>query len=605
MFRNTPLGNTPTYKLILGFGLCTLGGAMLYAYFKQRDEDDEDQRQDNKRNNSQKPKAIGRQSSQTAKQAQKDVKIEFKIANEHVALIAGRQGANLKCIQDKTQTTIHFRDKDDTHKLCEISGYPDNVKEARSILLKEIERSPIVKEEIYVPQSVCGKIMGRCGEAMQEICRISLAKVSVDAGVRSSNSRRITITGNRQQVNIARKMIEDKIEEDENLRRAVEEVEQKREPRRSPANSVNSSLYSSQTSLSSHLPPREKLMAARNDDKPMEVYVSAIASPAKFWVQLIGPQTKKLDDLVANMTAYYSNADNRAMHQIREPYLGQIVATVFKHDNKWYRAEVVGILPNQYNPNEVVLDLYFVDYGDSEYVLPHEIFELRTDFLTLRFQAVECFLANVKSTLINDPQTWEPQSIEFFEDFTQVARWKKLISRVVTYKDRVKTLTGNAAAREGSPIPGVELYDIQEGIEINLGHMMISHGYALPLSEDYPRALSPYTASLSNSNDALTSSTTSSIKPQSPQPPLSPACSNEVADSAEDALIEEQLKHLKTVTPFNKYLNGNDVAITKMSPSEFLNGGQATTANNTNGHHHHTTSLDATASTLFNGNPQR
>lgn len=269
--------------------------------------------------------------------------------------------------------------------MCEISGYPDNVKEARSLLLKEIERSPIVKEEIYVPQSVCGKIMGRCGEAMQEICRISLAKVSIDAGVRSANTRRITITGNRQQVNIARKLIEDKIEEDETLRKAVEEAEQKREPRRSPTNSVNSSLYSSQTSLNSHLPPREKLMAAKNDEKPMEVYVSAIASPAKFWVQLIGPQTKKLDDLVANMTEYYSDMENRRMHQIHEPYLGQIVATVFKHDNKWYRAEVVGILPNQYNPSEVVLDLYFVDYGDSEYVLPHEIFELRTDFLTLRY----------------------------------------------------------------------------------------------------------------------------------------------------------------------------------------------------------------------------
>lgn len=36
-----------------------------------------------------------------------------------------------------------------------------------------------------------------------------------------------------------------------------------------------------------------------------------------------------------------------------------------------------------------------------------------------RFQAVECFLANVKSTLINDPDTWEPQSIQFFEEFTQ------------------------------------------------------------------------------------------------------------------------------------------------------------------------------------------
>ncbi|XP_013103022.1 tudor and KH domain-containing protein homolog [Stomoxys calcitrans] len=599
MFRNTALANTPTYKLILGFGLCTLGGAMLYAYFKQRDEDEDlKQKQDDSKR---KQTSSSNAKSQKNQQAQKEVKVELKIANEHVPLIAGRQGANLKSIQDRTQTTIHFRDKNDSHKICEIAGCPDNVKEARSIILKEIERSPIVKEEIYVPQSVCGKIMGRCGEAMQEICRLSLAKVSVDSGMRSTNTRRITISGNRQQVNIARKMIEDKIEEDEHLRKAVEEVEQKREPRRSPPNSLNSSMYSSQTSLSSHLPPREKLMASRHDEKPMEVYVSAIASPAKFWVQLIGPQSKKLDDLVSNMTAYYSSADNRAMHQIHEPYLGQIVATIFKHDSKWYRAEVVGILPNQYNPNEIVLDLYFVDYGDSEYVLPHEIFELRTDFLTLRFQAVECFLASVKSTIINHPDTWEPHSIEFFEEFTQVARWKKLISRVVTYKDRVKSQTGNAAAREGSPIPGVEICDVQDGVEVNLGHMMIAHRYALPSTDDYPRARSPYNTSRSNSNDALTSSTSSSIqqnlKPQSP-PPISPAYSNGDANSTEDALIEEQLKHLKKSTPYQKYFNGNSIA-EKISPAELMNGNGLKTA--TNGHH--ITPLDQ--SSTFNGNPKR
>lgn len=44
-----------------------------------------------------------------------------------------------------------------------------------------------------------------------------------------------------------------------------------------------------------------------------------------------------------------------------------------------------------------------------------------------------------------------------------MARWKKLIARVVTYKDRVKSITGNTAAREGSPIPGVEIYEIQDG----------------------------------------------------------------------------------------------------------------------------------------------
>lgn len=45
-----------------------------------------------------------------------------------------------------------------------------------------------------------------------------------------------------------------------------------------------------------------------------------------------------------------------------------------------------------------------------------------------------------------------------------VASWKKLISRVVTYKARPKG--GNHIRREGSPVPGVELFDPSEGNKI-------------------------------------------------------------------------------------------------------------------------------------------
>uniref|UniRef100_A0A1A9UNP6 Tudor domain-containing protein n=1 Tax=Glossina austeni TaxID=7395 RepID=A0A1A9UNP6_GLOAU len=61
------------------------------------------------------------------------------------------------------------------------------------------------------------------------------------------------------------------------------------------------------------------------------------------------------------------------MHKVGEHYLGQTVATIFKHDNKWYRAEVVGILPNQYNREELVLDLYFVEINDRKIVKSNQI----------------------------------------------------------------------------------------------------------------------------------------------------------------------------------------------------------------------------------------
>lgn len=119
-------------------------------------------------------------------------------------------------------------------------------------------------------------------------------------------------------------------------------------------------------------------------DGQSEIYVSAVASPARFWIQLIGPQTIKLEQLINEMTQYYGQTENQERHRIKDPYLGQIVAAKFQYDNKWYRAEIVGILPNEYNARNVILDLYFLDYGDSVYVNPTDVFEMRTDFLTLR-----------------------------------------------------------------------------------------------------------------------------------------------------------------------------------------------------------------------------
>lgn len=49
---------------------------------------------------------------------------------------------------------------------------------------------------------------------------------------------------------------------------------------------------------------------------PIEVYVSAVSSPARFWVQFVGSQVAQLDELVQQMTDYYSNKDNRDAHAV-------------------------------------------------------------------------------------------------------------------------------------------------------------------------------------------------------------------------------------------------------------------------------------------------
>lgn len=66
-----------------------------------------------------------------------------------------------------------------------------------------------------------------------------------------------------------------------------------------------------------------------------------------------------------------------------------------------------------------MIDLYFVDYGDTQFAKTEDIFELRTDFLSLRFQAIECFLANVQPVNTTSKlDEWNEKTIEKFEELT-------------------------------------------------------------------------------------------------------------------------------------------------------------------------------------------
>jgi tudor domain-containing protein 2 len=74
----------------------------------------------------------------------------------------------------------------------------------------------------------------------------------------------------------------------------------------------------------------------------------------------------------------------------------QLVAAQYSHDDKWYRARVTGVTLDDYEVEESQVSLYYLDYGDSDTCRKKELCSLRTDFLKLRYQAIECSLAKVK-----------------------------------------------------------------------------------------------------------------------------------------------------------------------------------------------------------------
>lgn len=190
---------------------------------------------------------------------------------------------------------------------------------------------------------------------------------------------------------------------------------------------------------------------------------------------MVGSQSVELDLLIDAMSEYYNDTSNREKHAITEPTVGQMVAAKFVEDEKWYRAEIVSITDNAFGDGHVC-DLFYVDYGDNQYVFPKDVFALKKDFLGLKYQAMECFLAYVKPNNMESPNSWPQKANDRFDELTAVASWKKLLLNIVTYRP------GMAKSNQ---IPGVELFDVEDGRDINLGQQMIVEGLALPSTTGY------------------------------------------------------------------------------------------------------------------------
>uniref|UniRef100_T1I276 Tudor domain-containing protein n=4 Tax=Rhodnius TaxID=13248 RepID=T1I276_RHOPR len=71
----------------------------------------------------------------------------------------------------------------------------------------------------------------------------------------------------------------------------------------------------SEGAATSEVPTYEKLIPVTNDSM-LQVYVSAVADPTHFWLQLISPRAVELDHLVDNMTDYYKKEENRELHKL-------------------------------------------------------------------------------------------------------------------------------------------------------------------------------------------------------------------------------------------------------------------------------------------------
>lgn len=388
-----------------------------------------------------------------------------------------------------------------------IQGSPEQVLVAQCALEKLANDCEVINDVIEVPQMAFGRIIGRGGDTLKFINRISGARVncSRDRGQNLEEKGKITITGTRKEVQNAKEMIMEKVLESETVRKRISQSSALRHKRKPPeieqfnkaqgaenellklngkdlpcmgsdlkqdrlaVNGIVDGSDASENSLKLEegLSPVSPLEISKFEipspdlsfqpDEHLEVYVSASENPQHFWIQILGVRSLQLDKLTDEMSRFY-NSDTSQELRVDTIVVGDIVAAPYRDHGTWNRARVLG------NLTSVLVDLYYVDFGDNGELPREHLRRMRSDFLSLPFQAIECSLAGVRPA----GEVWTEAALDDFERVTYCAEWKPLLAKLCSYSHS-----------EMSSWPSVKLYDNSEGKALDLGKELICLGHAV------------------------------------------------------------------------------------------------------------------------------
>ncbi|XP_074608990.1 uncharacterized protein LOC141863372 isoform X2 [Acropora palmata] len=211
------------------------------------------------------------------------------------------------------------------------------------------------------------------------------------------------------------------------------------------------------------------------------VRVTAVFNPGHFWVQfpygtepiekrimaaitqsdeLDSDKKKEDDDLVSlmdKMSKFYSRNICQDPRRIL-PAVGELCAAKYSKDNKWYRARITSM-------REEDLQVFFVDFGNSEWTREKNVKRMLPHFLHLPFQALECFLGNVEPTRESQENgrkfDWSKDAMETFTSLTED-----------------KVLIAHILSKAWNQTIYVDLWDTEGDSEIHINKVLIEKGFA-------------------------------------------------------------------------------------------------------------------------------
>ncbi|XP_059470167.1 tudor and KH domain-containing protein homolog [Neocloeon triangulifer] len=463
----------------IALGASLVGAGALALYFLLREDED-------------RLPAIGYVQGSRVRR-NKDV-IDVFIPEEKVAVFIGRAGSNLRDLETRTKTIISYKteSKDGRFVIYTIQGKADRVAEAETVISEFLACQPDLRNiEIIVPKMALGRILGRENATLLNMQQISGAKIKIDEKGSKTDDVVVSFHGTCRQISLAKSLVEEKVEEDRELREGI--LQRVRSPR-SPARQfcITNSPYKD-TSVTGSTRPVEKLNATTMNGF-LEVFVSAAKDPGRFWIQKVGPASVELDKLVDKMTEFYNQEENLEVYKPKEAMdVGALAAAQFSVDGKWYRAFVKDVVVDDYDPLQSKLDVFFVDYGDDETKVQSDVYNLNSQFLRLRHQAIECTLAGI----VPNGGVWTEEATDLFAELTYASRWKVVMAKVQGFREQPKE-------RASSPIPQVVLVDTSGPEDVDVAVELVKHGFAnRPLPKKPGTVIVPAGEEDNNSEDGF------------------------------------------------------------------------------------------------------
>ncbi|CAG2170286.1 unnamed protein product [Oppiella nova] len=241
--------------------------------------------------------------------------------------------------------------------------------------------------QFEIPQYLCGRLIGEKGRFVTQIKRETTTTVVINQHMFASDMKICTLTGTRSAIKEALILI------------------RMRFPLHAYADVSLQQINLINASQTCALPQTCQLQLPSGIS--CDVILSSLVSAGHFFLQQpTHPTYPSLSRLDHYMNQTYSQQNTPFLPNI---HTGMVCTVPVM--GGWYRAVITKV----YDTDEC--DVMFVDYGGFSRLPMSSLRQIRYDFMTLPFQASECYLAHIEP--IDADMGWTPEANALFEELAQ------------------------------------------------------------------------------------------------------------------------------------------------------------------------------------------